>query len=197
MIFQRPSPDSRRAQIGKFTARTGGVLCLLAALQIATPALAQSGSTANPAAPGQQTAQPAGAQPNWAVGCTEAKDNVPGTCRMAQNIVVQQSGQRLLTVLVEPRKGAPNHALVLVLPHGLFLPSGAQVQVDDGQPVSLPIQTSDANGAYAGTAISDELLASLKKGETLKIGFQSAQRQPVVVPVTLIGFTSAYVQLAH
>lgn len=47
------------------------------------------------------------------------------------------------------------------------------------------------------TVISDDLLASLKKGKTLKVGFESAQRQAIVVPVTLIGFTAAFGRPAH
>ncbi|MBC2857767.1 invasion associated locus B family protein [Stappia sp. 28M-7] len=135
------------------------------------------------------------AAPNWIVQCSEATDKAPKRCRALQNIVMQEGGQRLLTVVVEPREGAPNHALVLALPHGVFLPAGTQIRVDEGEPVPMAIQTSDANGAYAGTAISDELLASLKKGQRLIVAFKTAQQQDLAIPVTLIGFTSAYGQL--
>lgn len=135
------------------------------------------------------------AAPNWVVQCSEATETAPKRCRALQNIVMQDSGQRLLTVVVEPREGAPNHALVLALPHGVFLPTGTQIQVDEGEPVAMAIQTSDANGAYAGTAISDELLASLKKGQRLIVAFKTAQQQDLAIPVTLIGFTAAYGQL--
>lgn len=155
-------------------------------LALAGPAAAQTEPPAKPAAE---------AAPNWVVQCSEAKEGKPKQCRTLQNIVMQKTGQRLLTVVVEPRDKAPNHALVLALPHGVFLPAGASIQVDDGKPAPMVIQTSDANGAYAGMAITDELLASMKKGETLKIAFKTAQRQDLAVPVTLIGFTAAYSQL--
>ena len=132
---------------------------------------------------------------NWVLQCSEATEKAPKSCRVLQNIVMKDSGQRLLTVVVEPREGAPNHALVLALPHGVFLPAGAAIRVDEGEPTPLVIQTSDANGAYAGTAISDDLLASLKKGQRLIIAFKTAQQQDLAVPVTLIGFTAAYTKL--
>lgn len=151
-------------------------------LGAAGPALAQTAESA----PSGETPQ------NWVVQCGE---ETPKRCRAVQNIVMQKTSQRLLTVVVEPREGAPNHALVLALPHGVFLPAGATVKVDDGAPSPMVIQTSDANGAYAGMAINDELLASLKKGTQLTVAFKTAQRKDIAVPVTLIGFTAAYTQL--
>lgn len=144
----------------------------------------------------EQATQAPATAPNWIVNCTETEQSGSRACRMSQNIVVQESGQRLLTVIIEPRKGAPNHALVLALPHGLFLPAGVTVKIDEAEPLRLVVQTSDANGAYAGTAIGDDLLERLKNGQTLQIGLQSAQRKNIAVPVTLIGFTSAYDKLS-
>lgn len=132
----------------------------------------------------------ASAAANWLYQC----DGTGGKCRLLQNIVMQDSGQRLLTVVIEPRMDAPNHALVLALPHGVFLPAGVTIAIDDGEPVRLTIQTSDANGAYAGTTISDAFLAELKNGIRMVISFATAQKQQLAVPVTLMGFTAAYSQ---
>lgn len=134
---------------------------------------------------------------NWVVNCGETTQNAKAQCRMAQNIVVEKSGQRLLTVIVESKGASQQPALVLALPHGLFLPAGASIQVDEGEALALPVQTSDAQGAYAGTALSANIVEALKKGGTLKVTFQTAQRQPVTVPVTLIGFSAAYQKLAN
>ena len=132
---------------------------------------------------------------NWAYQCGQGQEGQPAPCRVVQNIVLQQTNQRLLTIVIEPRDGAPNHALVLALPHGVFLPAGAQIRIDEGEPLSLVIQTSDANGAYAGAAISDDLLTALKGGTQMVVAFKTAQREDLAVPVTLIGFTAAYTQL--
>ncbi|WP_067223648.1 invasion associated locus B family protein [Stappia indica] len=174
-------------------------LALSASRQAALAVLFITGSlglaAAQDAAP--KPAEGGAAAPNWIVQCSEATDKAPKRCRALQNIVMQEGGQRLLTVVVEPREGAPNHALVLALPHGVFLPAGTQIRIDEGEPVAMAIQTSDANGAYAGTAISDELLASMKKGQRLIVAFKTAQQQDLAIPVTLIGFTSAYGQLGN
>ncbi len=144
----------------------------------------------------EQATEAPSTAPNWIVRCTETEQSDSPVCRMSQNIIVQGSRQRLLTVIIEPREGAPNHALVLALPHGLFLPAGVTLKIDDAEPLQLAVQTSDANGAYAGTGIGDDLLERLKNGQTLQIGMQSAQRQNLTVPVTLVGFTSAYDKLS-
>jgi len=183
MLFaRRPSLRTRTRRAGPLA------LALAAGLALASASAVQAQQ-----AGGAQGGN-AGAR-NWVMQCGEAQGDTPRRCRVVQNIVLQETNQRLLTVVVEPREGAENHALVLALPHGVFLPAGASIAVDDGEPAALVIQTSDANGAYAGTAISDDLLASLKKGSRMTVAFKTAQRKDLAVPVSLIGFTAAYDQL--
>ena len=153
------------------------IIAAMAGLAVALPAAAQTSS-----------------DKNWIVNCTD-----PGgkrTCTMMQNLVTKQNDvqQRLLTVIIQ-RSGENNEEMLLALPHGLFLPAGVQLAIDQGQPSKLVIQTSDANGAYAGTALSAELLLSMKKGQTLKLTVQTAQKKDVTVPVTLSGFSKAYQEL--
>ncbi|NRG16245.1 invasion associated locus B family protein [Rhizobiales bacterium] len=173
-----------------FAVFTLGIIC-----SFNSPQTTLAQGVANSA--GAEGQVPGAAGANWVVNCSEASQGTGSRCRMAQNIVVQESGQRLLTVLIEQRPNSEQLALVLALPHGLFLPAGASLQVDEGDNIALPIQTSDAGGAYAGTAVSQDLIAAMKKGGTLKVSFQTAQRQPVTVPVTLIGFSAAYQKLAN
>lgn len=131
---------------------------------------------------------------NWIVNCSD-----PGgkrTCTLMQNLMAKQNDvqQRLLTVIIQ-RSGENREEILLALPHGLFLPAGVQLAIDQGQPSKLVIQTSDANGAYAGTTVSEELLLSMKKGQTLKVTVQTAQNKDVTVPVTLSGFSKAYQEM--
>lgn len=132
---------------------------------------------------------------SWSVTCDTAGETA--RCTMLQNLVTQnEPQQRLLTVFVQTDP-AGTRTLLLALPHGLFLPSGAQIQIDGGEATRLVIQTSDANGAYAGAEMTAELLAALRQGRTLTVTFQSAQRQTIAVPVTLSGFSAAYERLAR
>ena len=148
---------------------------------------AEGPSPGGPAAP---TADPSPAIPqeNWTVNCTG--DAAARTCSIIQNLVTDQQ-QRLLTLLVQAdAKGQPS--LLLVLPHGLFLPAGVQIRIDGGKPQKLVIQTADENGGYAGVPITPPLLATLRKGQELNVTFFSAQQNDITVPVTLAGFSRAY-----
>lgn len=159
-----------------------------------SPATAQDVAPAAPAAPSATAATPAETAvpgPNWQVNCEG--DGEARRCTVLQNLVADQGQgqQRLLTVMVQP--GADNlPALLLALPHGLFLPAGVQLQIDKGEAQKLVIQTADQNGSYAGTSLDAALLDRLKAGISLEVTFQSAQQQPVTVPVTLVGFSAAF-----
>ena len=150
-----------------------------------------SGAGAQGASPAPATApaaNPGAPQENWTVNC--AGEGSDKSCTMIQNLVTDQK-QRLLTILLQAdQKGDPT--LLYVLPHGLFLPAGVQVQIDGGSQQKLVIQTADQNGSYAGLPVTPALLDTLRKGSELKVTFLSAQQKGITVPVTLSGFSKAY-----
>jgi invasion protein IalB len=73
-------------------------------------------------------------------------------------------------------------------PLGRYLPAGFKVRVDDGQAETLGVQTCDAAGCYAGTAVADALLARMASGRQLSVGFQDLSRRDVSVSLPLDGF---------
>lgn len=151
--------------------------------------LAATGHTlAEDAKPAQP--KPADANP-WAVNCSSASTSTDLQCQVSQNLTEAKTGQRVLTVTVRRDNGNGGLAMLLALPHGLFLPSGASYQVDQGQKTTIAIQTSDQNGAYAATPLTPELIKTMKSGTNLNIGMESVTRKPVTIPVSLAGFTAA------
>lgn len=163
---------------------------LPAIAQDAAPPSTSPAETVVPPAP-SAPAPAAAAGPNWRVNCDG--EGEARRCTVLQNLVADQGQgqQRLLTVMIQPGADAAP-ALLLALPHGLFLPAGVQMQIDKGEAQKLVIQTADQNGSYAGTALDAALIERLKQGSALDITFQSAQQQPVTVPVTLAGFSKAF-----
>ena len=138
--------------------------------------------------------KPADANP-WAVNCSSGSAAGELQCQASQNLTEAKTGQRVLTVTVRRDSSNGGFAMLLALPHGLFLPSGASYQVDQGQKVVIAIQTSDQNGAYAATPLSPELVKTMKSGTNLNIGMESVTRKPVTIPVSLAGFTAAIAKL--
>lgn len=163
-----------------------------------SPAAAQAEKT--PSSPGQAAAMP---EPAWKLVCPQAPApdaKAPSTpvpappCGLIQNLVAGEKKQRLLTLIVR-RTGPGAHALTLALPHGLLFPPGVGLQVDEAPARTLAVQTSDQNGAYTGTVVDAALLAALRGGKTLKIGFTAGNGQRIVVPVTLKDFPAGLTAL--
>lgn len=137
-----------------------------------------------------------GAKRNWLVTCSDDAPGGGSQCRMVQSLAVKKTGQRLLTIVIQKEQSAEQPRLVVGLPHGVYFPEGVKVSVDDGEATTVAVQTSDANGAYAMTDIDDALLAAMRKGAELKVAFQSGNRQPITIPVSLDGFVESYQRVA-
>jgi invasion protein IalB len=153
------------------------------ALLTAGTAFAQETKPAEP--------KPADTNP-WVVNCASGANSTDLQCQLSQNLTETKSGQRVLTVTIRKQDGdASGLAMLLALPHGLFLPAGASYQIDSGAKATAPIQTSDQNGAYAAVPLTAAILAAMKVGTHLNIGMESVTRKPVTIPVSLAGFTAA------
>ncbi|WP_246677488.1 invasion associated locus B family protein [Mesorhizobium sp. B2-3-12] len=154
---------------------------------------------AKPAQPQPTQSKPAPSKPAdanpWAVNCSSGSASTELQCQVSQNLTEAKTGQRVLTVTVRRDNANGSLAMLLALPHGLFLPSGASYQIDQGQKTTIAIQTSDQNGAYAATPLAPELIKAMKAGTNLNIGMESVTRKPVTIPVSLAGFTAALTKL--
>jgi invasion protein IalB len=138
----------------------------------------------------QQTPAP---QSGWVVPC----DGQAGAldCRVSQTLVVKETGQLLISVIVRRPSKTENPTLLLQLPHGIFLPAGISLQIDKGKPEVQPVQTCDARGCYVGMAVSKELFAALSNGETMLVVVQDLQKHPITISLPLKGFAEAFRKL--
>jgi invasion protein IalB len=169
----------------------GVALWALALIAISNPetrAQQPAPATAPPPKPEAQT-QP----PTWRVACDNSGKDFD--CRVSQTIFLQKTGQRLLSVVVHRASKAEDPALMLHLPHGLFLPAGTTIQIDQGKLENLVIQTCDDKGCYAGAPVTKDILSALQKAEKLNVTFQDLQKQTITVPMPLAGFAEAYQKL--
>ena len=168
---------------------------LVAILLICASQVASAQETPKPAAP--QAEAPAAQKPAnaWSVNCTSGA-NAAMECQMSQNLTESKTGQRVLTVTIRKQAKDGSLAMLLALPHGLFIPAGATYQIDASEKKTVAIQTSDQNGAYAAVPLSSDLVKMLKTGTNLNIGMESVTRNAVTIPVSLNGFTAAIDKLA-
>ncbi len=143
----------------------------------------------------QDAAAPAAATPPpapWGARCSSDARTTAPDCVIEQRVVLSNTGQLLTAVTVRMPPDSMTPAMMIQTPFGLYLPAGLKLAVDDKDLGTLPLQTCDAGGCYAGEVVSAELLAALKAGTTLKVTFQDAAQRDIAVPVSLNGFSAAY-----
>jgi invasion protein IalB len=161
----------------------------LIAMGALLPAAAQE--EAAPKADAQPAAQPA--QQPWATQCSATSRKAPLNCTMEQQVVVRETGRPIARISIQVGAAEPRKPAVLLhVPLSLSIGAGITMQIDEAEPLKFDVQTCDANGCYAGSPMTDEMIASLKRGQTLKVGFQGVNREPVSIPFSLAGFTASF-----
>ena len=131
-------------------------------------------------------------QPGWIARCTSASRDAPLECAIEQNAVLTKTGQTIVLINIRIAPDTRTPIALLQLPLGLNLPIGAKLQVDEGKPVDLQIQTCENRGCYASTPIAPDLLAALRSGKQLKVSFQNMAKETIAIPMPLNDFAAAY-----
>ena len=158
-----------------------------------TPAAPGPATLAPPAA---QTGQaPAGqiqaGQTSWVSQC--ASDSRGGVlqCSVKAEVGVAATGQLLASFTVNIPSDTHMPAMLVQVPLGLSLAEGVSLNVDGANSQTLPLQTCDTNGCYAGGPVAAKLLTALMGGKTLTIAFVGINKQAVTLPFNLTGFAAA------
>jgi invasion protein IalB len=142
-----------------------------------------------PAPAADQAAKPPG---GWSSRCLSESRGAPPECVVEQNAFVTNTGQLVASVTIRLPADTRQPVMMVQVPVGLYVPFGITFQIDDGKPESLPIQTCDLKGCYAGAPVAADRLAALKSGKRLAIGFQNLQRQSINIPFVLQSFAETY-----
>jgi invasion protein IalB len=173
------------------------MLCCLGAICLPLPTQAQDQKAAKTATKtpdkSAKAAEPRAALIPWQVNCASVANNM--ACEAQQTLTIQKTGQLLLKVSIRMPKNSKMGAMMLHLPHGLFLPDGVTLTVDGKSPKKEAVQTCDPKGCYVGLPLDAELLKQLQSGKTFSIAFKNLQKQDIKVPVSLSGFKEAYSKL--
>ena len=129
---------------------------------------------------------------NWTARCEESPGTSVQRCFIFQNLVLKESGQRLVHMAVGYLMANGRPAAVITMPLGISLPPGATVSVDGGTPEEIVIERCDANGCVGTVALSDQFIAALKRGREAHISFHDSSRRRIAVPISLLGFTAGF-----
>lgn len=145
-----------------------------------------------PATAQQKEAAPPKPAQSWTVNCASGA-NGELACALSQVMVVKDSGQRVLTVSVLKEQGGI--IMRLSLPHGLDLPKGVDVWIDEAPRKNNPIVTADKSGSYAVIALTDAMIAELKQGTQLNVAVTAFAGKEIVLQLSLAGFTAGFAKL--
>ncbi|MDY8110768.1 invasion associated locus B family protein [Fulvimarina sp. 2208YS6-2-32] len=141
-----------------------------------------------------QQAAPASAPPSvpgeWFKVCSEQGEN--NICN-TQFTLVADTRQLITAMNLIEVSGKVNQKVVqAVVPTGRVIPAGVQVKIDDAAPVALNYSVCFQDRCIAEAELTDQIVASMKRGQRMTVTSINFQRQPNPVPVTLEGFTAAY-----
>jgi invasion protein IalB len=181
---------------------TATVAALTAAAVLAAPA-AFAQSKPKPAAPKPPAAQPAPQQPQAAAGqpqlmyspwmkvCGKGQDtNNKEVCVITKDGRLENGMPVAIVQLFEPQ--GESKVLRVTVPLGMQLPHGTRVIIDQGQPMQSPYKICFPVGCMSDYPVTDDMVAKMKKGQTITVQAINMQGTPISLPLPLGDFAKAY-----
>jgi invasion protein IalB len=158
----------------------------------AQPKPAPTAAPAPAEQPAQQGEQPHVIYSSWTKVCqTGPEPNPKRVCFTGKGGRLESGIAVVGAVLIEP-EGEAKKILRVTLPLGTSLQPGTRVIVDQGQPMMGPFVMCVAGGCMADYEASDELIGTMRKGQSLHVQGISESGQPMSIPLPLDGFAKAY-----
>ena len=175
----------------------------------ATPAADAGTAPAAPAAPGAPAAAGAPATPqrpevmevvkdtfgDWQIRC--APDG--NECFMYQLALdAQKNPVAEVSLLKLPEAEEADAGVTVVTPLGTLLTNGLVLQIDGGETRQYPFAWCSQVGCFARFGLAKTSIDAMKRGKAGKISLVSvgAPQKPVVLNLSLTGFTDAFAALA-
>jgi invasion protein IalB len=181
---------------------------LAAAALVAGPALAQQPKPAKPAAPKAQPAKPAApaaaapapqaaaAPPQlmyspWLKVCGKGPEtNNKQVCVLTKDGRLENGMPVAIVQLFEPEGEAK--VLRVTVPLGMQLQHGTRMIIDQGQPAQEPYKICFPVGCMSDYPVTDDMIAKMKKGQTITLQAINMQGTPISLPLPLNDFAKAY-----
>lgn len=126
----------------------------------------------------------------WVKTCNKEQD--VDICYV-QNVTVADGGQLLIALSLLELKGKVNRrAFQIIVPTNRLIPPGIGLQIDGGQTRKVDYTICFPDRCVGEIPVTDDLIASFKRGQALTMTSINFQNQPNPMQVSLAGFTAAY-----
>jgi invasion protein IalB len=194
-----------RAFAGRRPARLAAPLLALALLLPGLPAAAQSTET-----PAEGTEQPAAeeASPDarlgekfqdWQTVCEVREAGGAEICGAIQEVKTKEGKLALWAAFGYLQPNVDGAVMIFRIPYDLTEPptgfrvaKGAQIAIDGGSQVEIPIEICAPGGCQIGLLLEDPFVQALKAGNKLNLTVPLASGQTATINLSLKGFTAAY-----
>lgn len=129
---------------------------------------------------------------DWVYQCQalSANENI---CGLVQTVIDNKTKRQVVGIAVRyAGKGDKRRlGLFVTVPLGIYLGAGIGGKIDTSDQFKFNLQSCNQRGCQGATVIEGPMLADLKKGKRLIVGFKArADSQTIAVPVSLKGFTN-------
>jgi invasion protein IalB len=157
------------------------------------PPAAKPGAAPQQAQPPQQGAEgpPQLMYSPWMKVCGKGQDtNNKQVCVVTKDGRLENGMPVAIVQLFEP-EGQPK-VLRVTVPLGMQLQHGTRVIVDQNQPLQSPYNICFPVGCMSDYPVTDDMVAKMKKGQTLTIQAINMQGTPISLPMPLVDFAKAF-----
>lgn len=127
---------------------------------------------------------------DWTSRCNTDQEVGPTRCYIFQNLVLKETGQRVLHVAVGYTAESDRPTAAFTVPLGVSLKAGLAWQIEDGKVTRVPYDRCDQNGCVGTLGLNNRLIYAMKMRGKARITFEDGTGRKVVVPVSLMGFTA-------
>ena len=165
------------------------------------PSTPQADAGASAPAARQDNTETIGTYADWQVQCDTftSNDKPVRQCGMIQTVKNEQRQNIGLSVVIArlKRDGKELAMMRILVPLGVFLPSGIGLEIDDQAIGRIPFTSCPPQVCMAVAEIATDMLEKLKKGNTANFIVYEAPGAGLNMKVSLNGFTAAYAKLGE
>lgn len=138
-----------------------------------------------------QEEQGAFAETNWSIGCDLLEESQKFNCSMDKSIINTAARSNVLTFSIRQLIDEEGYELIVRVPHGVNIPNGVKITVDEEDVITLPYLQSDVNGVLAASILEDEINKKFMRGTSAVVSFLMSGGQNLNVSLSLSGYTAS------
>jgi len=127
---------------------------------------------------------------DWTMRCEKPEESVEERCHIFQNAKDDSNGQDIAHMAVGYMPQIEEPLIIIMLPLGVFLPSGIELRIDQQEPIRLPFEVCFPVGCRAGAPMKEPLMGAFRNGLGLTLKVQDVEGRAAEIPMSLKGFTA-------